>query len=245
MYVKVKGIVALETDFSENDKYIDILTYTHGKISVFCKGVRKKGSKLSNKVRLFNYGEFDLFYNKGKYSLNDANLIESFFSLTSDIDKFALCSYFLQVSSKFCLEDDEKVVRTLIASLYAVSKFDKDIAFVKSVFEFRVMCDVGFMPILEKCYVCLKDTDIHDPAFDIENGSICCSSCISGENIVNITNGVLKTIYHIATVDVKKLYSFEIKGRSFDILCDISEKYLLSHTGYNFKTLDFFKSLRI
>lgn len=244
MNVKLKGIVVLETDFSETDKYIDILTYSHGKVSVLCKGVRKKNSKLQNRTRLFSFCDFELYQKNDRFLLNDAIIIESFFGITEDLSKFALSSYFLQVCSKLAVEPDEKVARTLIYTLYALTKQNRDLKFVKSVFELRIMADSGFMPVLDRCYMCQKIEDIKEPVFDLINGGICCKLCINSlENTVLISQSVLKSMHHIIYSDVKKLYSFNLLEKSLDILSNLTENYLKIQTDYNFKTLEFYKMI--
>lgn len=244
MEAKIKGIVVSETDFSESDKYIEVLTFTHGKVSIFCKNVRKKNSKLQNKTRLFCFSEFEVYAKNEKFSLNDATVIESFFELTTDIVKFALGSYFLQVCAKLCTEPDEKVAKTLIASLYALTKKEKNNNFVKAVFELRIMAETGFKPILDRCYICEKTENIEKPLFDIINGGICCEKCcFSTENTVLITSSVLKAMYHILFCDVKKLFSFSLMENSQNMLSFLAENYLKTQTDYTFKTLEFYKTI--
>lgn len=249
MNVTVKGIIISETDFSESDKYITLLTYEHGKISVLCRGVRKKNSPLANKTRLFAFADFELFChsaNSSKYILNDVLLIERFFEITEDIEHFAICSYFLQLATKLCDEDhiNREVTRTLVSSLYAITKQKKSIKLVKSALELRFMVYAGYKPIIDKCSICNKKSNISKPYFDILNGYVCCYDClIEKKHAVPITQGTLHAIYHILSCEIEKLYSFNLNENSFNILCDICEKYVLIHTDYNFKTLDFYKSI--
>lgn len=248
MNLTVKGIIIAETDFSEKDKYITLLTYNHGKISVLCKGVRRKNSPLANKTRLFVFAEFEVFANKDKYILNDVILIERFFEITEDIEKFAVCSYFIQLSSKICDEDhiNIEITRTLISSLYAVAKQKKDIKLVKCAFEIRLMSLAGFHPVIDRCYICNKKSGILKPHFDSINGGVCCFDCISQQefmHIRHISQGVLDALYHILTCKIEKVYSFNLNEISFNILYELCEDYVLMQTDYKFKTLDFYKSI--
>lgn len=247
MNLTIKGIVIRETDFSENDKYIELLTYEHGKISVLCKGVRRKNSPLANKTRLFNFGEFEIFQSRKAYLLNDVNLIERFFSISQDIEHFALCSYFLQVCDKLCDQDsvDVNVTRTLISALYAVTS-GKDIKLVKCVLELRLMALVGYMPHIDGCGICGEKVGLTSAAFDVLNGILCCNDCLNRldhANVIPVNKGVIYAMYHIISCDIKKLYSFTLDQKSFEILQNLTETYLLVQTDYNFKTLDFYKSL--
>lgn len=248
MNLTVKGIVISETDFSENDKYITLLTYDHGKISVLCKGVRRKNAPLANKTRLFVFAKFELFLNRDRYILNDVILIERFFEITQDIEHFAICSYFVQLSSKLCEEDfvNIEVTRTLISSLYAISKKNKAQKLVKCALELRLMAYAGFRPIIDRCVVCDKKNHIEQPFFDSLNGGIFCYDCILDKKvqyIVPVTQAVIQAMHHILTCDIEKLYLFKIDEKSFEILCKLCEDYVLMQTDYKFKTLDFYKSM--
>ncbi|MFI3225922.1 MAG: DNA repair protein RecO [Clostridia bacterium] len=248
MNITVKGIIISETDFSEHDKYITLLTYDHGKISVLCRGVRRKNAPLANKTRLFAFAEFELFTNKNRYILNDVLLIERFFEITEDIEHFAICSYFVQLASKLCDEDhvNIEVTRTLISSLYAVAKQKKTPKLVKCALELRLIAHSGFHPVIDRCGICDKKSGLAQPYFDTINGCICCSEClidINSPHVMPITQGVLHAMYHILTCDLDKLYSFNLGERGFNILYNLCEDFVLTQTDYKFKTLDFYKSI--
>lgn len=243
MDVKFKGIVISETDYLEHDKYIEILTLTHGKVSVFCKNIRKKSSIYQNKTRIFCFCEFTVFTKKEKAFFVHAELIESFFVLSSDVVSFSLASYFLQVCKKLCTEPDDRPAKTLITCLNAIVK-GKSLKFVKAVFELRIMADSGFMPIIDHCYICETFESLEKPCFDLLNGSICCEKClVLTENTVLVTYSVLKSVEHILYSEHSKLFGFSLLENSLNLLSNMSEKYLLTQTDTNFKTLEFYKMI--
>lgn len=244
----IKGIIITETDFSEADKYITLLTYEHGKISILCKGVRRKNSTLSNKTRLFTFAQFEVFFNRDRYILNDVIIIERFFEITQNIEHFAICSYFVQLCSKLCDEDhvNTNVTRTLISSLYAITKQKKPEKLVKSAIELRLMSYAGYLPEIDKCNICKKSENISGAVFDVLNGGICCKECknrINLEQTYPLTQGVLQAINHILSCKLDKLYSFNLGSEGFELLYNICEKYVIVQTDYNFKTLEFYKSI--
>ncbi|MFI3116092.1 MAG: DNA repair protein RecO [Clostridia bacterium] len=246
MNTQVKGIIISETDFAEYDKYITLLTYESGKISVFCKGVRRKNSPLINRARTFVFGQFELFFNKDRYILKDVEVIERFFEITEDIERFAVCSYFLQLASKLSDTDfpNKDTTRTLISALYAISKQKRNISLVKSVVEIRLMSIAGFPPVIDKCGICNAPSNTIIPFFDTMQGQVCCSDCV-GKNpyLHEISMGILRAMYHILTCDVQKLYSFELNENNIEILSKVSEEYVLKQTEYKFKSLDFYKTI--
>lgn len=247
MNITVKGVITKEVDFSDFDKYIELLTYNHGKISVLCKGVRKKNSRLASKTRLFNFAEFEIFSNRSTYILNDVLLIEQFFEITEDIEHYAVCCYFLELCSKLCDEDSINIhiTRALISSLYAI-KTKKDQKLVKSAIELRMMSLAGFFPTIDKCGLCLEKENLKRPVFDTINGTLICGDCkekLEINKYFEITQGVVHAMYHILSCDIEKLYNFKLDELSFNILCKLCEDYVLTQTDIKFKTLDFYKSI--
>lgn len=245
MNIIVKGIVVTETNFGDYDKYIDILTYTHGKISVLCRSVRRKNSHIASKTKLFNFAEFELFEKNGKYTLNNATSIEMFFDISESLEKYSACSYFVQLCSRLCddTQNNEELTRTLISAMYA-TKSNKSIKQVKCSLELRVMSLSGFLPSLSNCALCGKTSEIENPCFDIPNGAIVCFGCGQQNHGAElISSAVIKAMHHITTCQIERLYSYKIDEKSFATLSNICEKYVICHTDYNFKTLDFLHSI--
>ena len=67
---------------------LTILTLEKGKILVNARGVKKPKSKLKAFCQSFCFADFELTKSSNGYILTGVNQIESFFDLTSNIDKF-------------------------------------------------------------------------------------------------------------------------------------------------------------
>lgn len=247
MLCTTKGIVIRERFVGENDKYIDVLTKDLGVIEVNIKGVKKINSKNSSSTQLFSYSKLCLAKRGEKYILNSSEPINVFYELRLDIERLSLASYFADVI-KFSVVSEEPadgVLRLFLNTLHYLSNGNRSIPFLKSIFELRLLTEIGLMPDLVACKNCVKyDGEIY--FFHILEGIIICENCHNGvenDNIVGIGKSILHAMRYIIFSDYEKLFNFKISDESQKILSDISEKYLVTHLNKNFKTLDFFKSL--
>ena len=88
MEEKLSGIVLGGISYGENDKILNVFTLEKGVISAKIKGVKKAGAKLKFASEPFCFAEYILTHGKAGYTVINASLIESFYSLREDIFKF-------------------------------------------------------------------------------------------------------------------------------------------------------------
>ena len=67
MTIRTRGLIIRETDVSDYDKMMTVLTAEHGKISVFGRGVKRYTSPYFHAAQLFCYSDFLLFARKQYY----------------------------------------------------------------------------------------------------------------------------------------------------------------------------------
>lgn len=242
MQVVEKGLILRETAYKEADVMLSVLTECNGKLSVLARGAKRKGSRISAAIQLFSYSEFSLYESGGRYTLNEAEPIEMFFGIREDIQKLSLASYFAEVLEQASDEEsiDPELLRLGLNSFYALSKLDIPHKKLKAVFELKVAQLAGYSPNLLFCGVCNKSENLI--MFDVQNGSVTCGSC-GGYHCHRIDQTVLDAMRFILDADMKHIFSFKISDASMDILSDITDIYLKTHFGRNFKTNIFYKSL--
>lgn len=247
MLFTVDGIVLRERCFGESNKFIDVLTVKHGVISISVHGASKINSKSSSSCQLFAFSRFCINENKGAYYLQSAEPKQIFYSLRMDLDKLSLASYFADVViySVESQEQKNEAVRLLLNTLYMMSETDKSLELLKSIFELRFVSEIGLMPNIVGCSEC-SEYVAEKMYFSIEEGKLYCGDCYakSGQqDAVSLTPSVLQAIRHIVLSEMDKLFAFKISQLSQNKLSFITEQYLLTHIGRNFKTLDFYKTI--
>ena len=247
MYRKTQALVLRETEYSDSDKILTVLTRDNGKMTLRARGVRRKQSPLKSACQLLAYGEFTIFEYRNMATINEAEPIELFPELRGDIELLSLASYFAQAAEVASQEDspNSELLSLTLNSLYALGKLKKPQLLVKSVFELRLACLAGYMTDLSGCAVCgREDAD----RFDLSAGCLECADHRSGESTglrMPVPPGVLGAMRYIVSCGSKRLFSFSLPQEALERLSGVTEGYLMTQMERSFYTLDFYKSLLI
>lgn len=248
------GIVVGRREIGENSCFLDILTDEQGIIEATAHGVKKINSSLLGSCGLFSYATFCLNKTKLRYTVNSAKPKRSFHELGSDIEKLALGSYFAQ-AVKFCTPQEQaqyasdSLVRFFAISLYEAERAQSPAALsaVKSAFELRYSCMLGYLPDLRGCCNC--GAFEHQEMFFLpENGELICGDCFDREyrgNFFVLTPEILSAMRNIVYAKLDRAFRFTLSPAGAALLGRVTENYFLARTERSFTALDYFKSMRI
>ncbi len=247
MQIKTKGIVLKSQDFNENDKLLSILTEDRGVVYAYASGARRLKSALSPVSGMLSYGEFVLFKNRDKYTVDSAESERLFFGIRKDLDSLAYASYFCEV----CLaaanpeEDAKDILRLLLNTLHMLENKKANPAVLKAIFEIRLMSIIGFAPNLIACSNC-GEYEKSYYWFDLNTGSATCSDCKPrGEaNEVLLSKAAFLAARHIVYAPMEQLFSFRIGENALIELSVAAEKYAITQMDKVFPTLEFLNSIR-
>lgn len=245
MYVTTQGLVLRVCPYNDSDAMLTILTAQYGRLSAKVRGLRRKNSPLSAPCQLLALAEFTLFEYKEAYTINEANSVELFTPLRSDLQKLSLGTYFAQAAEVISQEDlpNPELLSLVLNCLFALSRMDVSEEKAKAVFELRASCIAGYTPDLFGCHIC---GDTVPDSFDISQGRLECSVCrdrTSGGIRMPLNAGILDAMRYICSCHPKKLFSFDLPKEYMLHLSSISEAYFSTQLERGFSTLDFYKSL--
>lgn len=245
MFYTTKGLILRETQYKDNDKLLDVLTGDLGRITVKARGVRRKNSPLRGGCQLLCYSELTLFERNGYYTVNEAEPLELFMGLRTDIELLSLGSYFAQLLET--VSDQDQVSPSLLSlglnSLYALDTLKKPQALVKAAFELRLMALAGYYPEITGCAVC---GDTGATRFYFQEGGLICEECrkeIHAGQGRQLSQGVLDAMRHILHCPAKRLFSFTLPEKQLKELGEVTEQYLIFQLDQSFYALDFYKRL--
>lgn len=243
----LNGLVLRERSLKDNDKFLDILTDTHGLIEVCAKGVKKPGSKNASVSQVFCYAKYCLSDTGGRYYLNSAEPIRTFFELSGDMEKFALASYFSEVLLYIATQEkpNNEVLRLILNCLHFLCLGNRPILLLKSIFELRLMSETGYTPNLIGCCECYAYTS-DDMQFDMKNGRMFCGHCIGPRDLADyypLDVNLLHYLRYIALTDMERLFSIKVRKEYLGNLNEITERYCELRLEKQFNTLNFFKEL--
>ncbi len=244
MLLTVKGLVLRETPYGETDKLIDLLT-DEGVITIRVRGARKPGSKYAALTQLFSYAEFCLRQNHDRYFLDSAVPIQLFYGIRNDLEALALAAYFSELTQKIATAQPQpQILRLFLYCLHYLSAHSRPLPLIKSIFELRMLTELGMMPDLLCCPICGEYLP-HKLVLRIANGDFICSGCHlhPGINELSVTAGVLQAARHIVFSDFDRLFHFRLQDRSQQLLSQFTEQYACYRLEMRCKTLRFYHSL--
>ncbi len=207
---KVKALVIGGQDYKDNDRLITLLTPT-GKVTVLAKGVKSPKAKLKSCVMPFCFGDFVLAEKNGRYVLTSADIIDTFFDITIDYDRYIVGCKILEIASVIC--GDEQTPDLLLMSLdvlknLAYSTINPKVMLIK--FLLKLTGLQGFDINLDKCSRCGKVLGGR-VYFDFESGEVLCNNCkpyyaqeVPKEvfvNLVNIDNSQGESVNNLSCND--------------------------------------------
>lgn len=245
MFQTTKALVLREVKYKEADRILTLLSADLGKITAKARGALRKSSRTGAATQQLTYADMTLFFNKGKWTVNEASVIEPFEGLKSDIAHLALGSYFAECVEALAVEDqsDQALLSLVLNSLYALSRNLHDERKIKAAFELRLMSLSGYMPSAGRCAVCGAD-EPEQPVFDLLDGRVSCRGCTHSGSAVSLDKASLAALRYILSAPPKQLFSFELGGDSLITLGFAAENYLLMQTERSFGTLDYYKQFQ-
>ena len=242
--LETPGLVIRERVQKENNALLTILTASQGILTATAYGARKTGATLGAGTKLFNYTQFTLVDSRGRWKVDAAKPIESFFGLSRSMEALTAASYFAEVLYDVCVtgQPDVEVLRLTLNSLYLLMKGKAPIELVKAIFELRLLSESGFAPELDGCAECGTEKTAY---FSASDACLYCERC--GENradgLFAISPGVADAMRHIVSAPMERLFSFSLGEASLAALAAVCERYLTVQTGRGYDTLNMYHSL--
>ena len=246
MFKTVKGLVLRETKYKEADKILTVLTESEGKLTVKARGALRKSCRFSASAQFLAYSDMTLFGNRGRWSLDEAQSVELFNGLRSDLELLALASYFAELLEALSDADSPtpELLRLGLNSLYALSEKLCKPEQVKAAFELRLMCMTGFEPALEGCVQC-HEVNITHPVFCLGAGTLRCAQCRDPEPGPRafLCADSLAAARYIVGAPLRRLFSFSLSDEALRRLNTATEAYLSVQLERSFPALNYYKSL--
>lgn len=246
MKLTTDGLIIREQQTGEDDRLVTLLTRDYGVIRAFVRGAKRIKSKAQSSTQLFAYGHYSIYRGRDAYSIDEARPIEIFFDLRNDIEALAIAQYFCELANELAPVEDvaEDYLRLVLNALHMLAKNKRPQAQLKAIVELKMMCLSGYMPDLIICGDCEEEYD-GEMYFSPVEGRIFCENCTGNHTGIKLPSGVLSAMRHICYSEDNKLFSFTLQDESMDYLAHVTEEFLISQTRRKFKTLDFYKSIKI
>ena len=233
---KARGIVLRERPVGESDKYVDLMLEDIGKLSVSARGARKQTSKFLAGTEQFTYADFVIYNGRKFYTMSQIDIIESFYGLRSDYDKFCYGSYFLEICDKAIIPGDEcdDVLKLLLKTLSVLSNGKVQAELAARVFEIKFLHLSGYTPELKNCSVCGES--LWSNIFFYSDGCVCRECSRNLQNTFPVTRGLIEALSYIENADNTNMFSFKAGRGTLDGLKRAFEIIFNSHINVMIKS---------
>lgn len=211
MDIRAKGLVVASRDYGEKDKLITILTLEYGKLTCKARGVKAPKSKLKMQTQPFCFADFEIVKSGNNYTLTGGNIIDSFFDIVSNIEKFEYGYAILEVLDKISKENED-ISRSLIFGLKTLknlcySDLPEELLF--TYFLLNIFREEGFEINTDKCFSC-KNKFMGEIFFDFESGEVVCKACKTFNSMI-IPPAVFNCLRIINTANETSLKNLKFK----------------------------------
>lgn len=229
--LKSEGIVLKAIRYRDTSKILTIFTKEYGKISVMASGAYSSKSKLISTTQPFSYSEYYLNKSRSFLYLNQADLINSFYSIRERMERVIYGYYMLELVEKSLPEEleNKKIFLLLEKGLKVLSQLNLDYLKFITAYELKFISFLGYKPSLDRCTSC-NNTKFNSIRFSINQGGIICSDCFYTDPLASyLNNETYRIMCKLLYVPLDKTNEIVISKETIDNLHRIIVEYILKN----------------
>ena len=186
---------------NDNDSIVVMFSKQKGLMRAVAKGSKRPKSKLGARVQMFIANQLMLFEGKNLDTIAQAQSVNTFSKIRSDLDKMSYSMYVAELVNNFCSNDYNKdenygEIYDLIYATYdkiATSTAKEEVIFATLKFQIKLMNFLGWGLDFEYCSKCQKniEDELNQSCFySYSLGSFLCSECGDNINGIRIHNKI-------------------------------------------------------
>ena len=234
----LKGLVLRSRPYKENDIILTLFTPELGVFAAICRGVRRQRKIPAVYCQPFCYSEFKLFVGRSMPIVDDAEVIEQFYGLRSDVAKLSLAQYLADICAQIPENlPDPETLRLLLNSLFLISSGKVRDTVVKVVFELRYAALHGYAPSGNVCASCGKAAC----KWVFEEGFLC-SGCAAGRGF-SLDADTISAMNIITSGHGMAPYRVNLSEEQLGYLGSISSQYICRQIGHTPKSLEYYRKV--
>jgi DNA repair protein RecO (recombination protein O) len=247
MLYKTEGIVLKSMEYEEADKIVTIYTKDYGKITAIAKGVRKTKSKFGSSLEILTHSVFLFYKGRNIDIVSQTEILESFFSTSKEVTKFAFAANCVEVINKLTEEREINIALfNLLKEVLHNLRKANDSKLLTLSFKWQTMSLLGYRPALNQCCKCNKSVkDQKEMHFNISEGGLVCNNCVAEnkEECIKVSLYFVKLLRKILITHLSTISNATIPENKMKELEKITNIYVGYHSEKSFKTDRFLKSL--
>ncbi len=204
-----QAIVTGYTDYKDNDRMLTLFSASRGRIDCKARNCRKPTSKLLACTQPFVFGEFELFFNNDRVTVNSCDVRETFYPIREDVDRFMTASVCTQLCSTVIEHEssDERLFSLLYHILSFLAYSESDSRDLLIAFLLHYLDHIGYRPSLTRCAVCRRDVRSDSILFySADAGGTVCAACAhSGRQVTKLALEAMRRILLLEHDNLKQV----------------------------------------
>ena len=205
---KVTGIVCRYTNYRDNDRILTLYTRELGRLDAAARGCRRQKSPLLASSQPFVYAQFVLFQNRDKYSVDTADIRESFYPLRSDYGRCTagLAMLALTVDHAQPGLPNDSLFSTLYHMLSYLAYTDCDPEDLWLAYLLKYLDHNGYRPAVTHCARCNQDLrKLQNLRFFPQAGGAVCPNCGGGKPVQRLALEAMRRILALPDENLQKI----------------------------------------
>lgn len=184
-----RALIVRRRDVNDADRILTVLTPGEGKLELIAKGVRKTSSRKAGHLEPFVHAALTLAQGSTWDIITEAQTVESFRHLRSNLEAIAAASYISELVDAFTGEgEDAHAIWDL--ALEALRILDESATRnavpvnLLSWFDLHLLSLTGFQPQFFRCLACEKELEPTLNFLSLSEGGVLCPQCAAQRNDV-------------------------------------------------------------
>ena len=252
MITDTEGIVLRQVRTVGGRRMILLFSRKFGKINVGTSINEGGKNKSALAVRPFTNGRYELFKGRESYNLNSGQVLQSFYRIGEDLDKYMAASYVLELTEKLLPEEmaQPRLYQLLLDFLEEMEQREKKHGTLVMAYIIKALDILGTMPCLDQCAACgcrpestsgaSPDSGNGRPAglhlFSVEEGGMVCDACgqqlrkENGRALIYDTNfGIVDILKYFQKHPLSDFRRLALEEKTLEKLQHILRQYLAYH----------------
>lgn len=234
-----EALVIRATNYGESNKILTLLTKEKGKIGVMARGAKKPKSSLSSGSQLLTHGHFLYQKGKGLGTLYQADSIDVFRYIKSDITVMAHAAYMINMVDRLTEENQPSpALFNWLLKLLELLEDQRPPRVLRLIFDLRMLGLAGIQPELEHCVSCGGREGPFSFSFAL--GGLLCHACKRHDpTSLLLPDAVTRLFYLFKKIDPNQIGSISLKPETVAFMQQILDAYYDQYLGLNLKTKQF------
>lgn len=239
--IKTQAIVLDAKDYKDSDKKLALLSVEYGLIWATIKGVKKPKAKLASISQPFCFAEFILSKKGEFWTVINASVIENFFQITSDFDKYIIGTAMMEFCKKTVKENDSSL-DTFVLLAKSLKQLEYSAANPMAVL-IRFLLDgfsfAGYKLVMDKCACCKSDNLLsYGFNYSFDHGGILCKKCSAVIDNFMLESGEQGVLKNIAATSIDNIHRLKFASRESLVgVIGLLAKQFRLNTGEELKTI--------